>query len=147
MSDRLRRLERTPAPEPYAGGARRVAICDDRKEIRWSLRAALTTLPGLTVVAEAWDVPTCGEVVRASEPDLLVLDVNMPGGGVAATRLAKSIRGSTLIVAYSGRNEQRVREEMLGAGADEYVLKTGRIAPLLAAVTRLMNGPALVGGQ
>lgn len=76
-----------------------------------------------------------------------MLDVNIPGGGIQAAHLAKSIRGSILIVAYSGRGEPHVREEMLVAGADEYVLKTGRIGPLLAAVTRLMNGPALVGGQ
>ncbi|WP_420123659.1 response regulator [Nakamurella sp.] len=120
-----------------------VVLCDDRAEMRRSVRAALTTLPALDVVAEAWDVASCGEAVHDLRPDLVVLDVNIPGGGPAAARLVKSIRWATLIVAYSGRHEEHIRAEMLGAGAGEYVLKTGRVGPLLAAVTRLTSPPAL----
>lgn len=130
-------ISRRPGIPPSAGTARTVAVCDDRAEMRRSLRAALAMLPALDVVAEAWDVTTCGDVVRQLRPDLIVLDVNIPGGGASAARLVKSIRWATLIVAYSGRPERHVRAEMLGAGAGEYVLKTGRIGPLLAAVTRL----------
>ena len=123
------------------GPARTVVLCDDRAEMRRSVRSALSTLSTLDVVAEAWDVTSCGEAVHHLRPDLVVFDVNIPGGGVAAARLVKSIRRATLIVAYSGRHERHIREEMLGAGAGEYVLKTGRIGPLLAAVTRLTAPP------
>lgn len=133
-------------PRSDFGAGRRIAICDDRAEIRRSLRAALAMLPGLTIVAEAWDVRTCGEVVRTHRPDLVVLDVNIPGGGAAAAQLVKSIRWSTLIVAYSGRHETHVRDAMLGAGAGDSVVKTGRIGPLLEAVGRLIPHPGVTAG-
>lgn len=139
-----------PEPDPTgrseAAGGPRVVIVDDRAEIRRSLQAALAMLPGLAVVAEGWDVLTCGQIVREHRPDLVVLDVNIPGGGAAAARLVKSIRFSTRIVAYSGRHEPHVRASMLGAGAGEYVVKTGRIGPLLEAVSRLLAHPTTIAG-
>lgn len=126
---------------------RSVVICDDTAEIRRSLQAALAMLPGLVVAGEAWDVMTCGELVRRLSPDLVVLDVNIPGGGVSAARLVKSIRRSTLILAYSGRHETVVRDAMLAAGAAEFVLKTGRVRPLLDAVRRVAAVPATLPGQ
>lgn len=135
-----------PVGAPPTSVPRTAALCDDRAEIRRSLQVALSILPGLDIVAEAWDVASCGQVVQHLRPDLLVLDVNIPGGGPAAARLVKAIRWSTVIVAYSGRSEPHIREEMLDAGAGEYVLKTGRIGPLLAAITRLTSIPAPAHG-
>lgn len=139
--------EANRTPIPRGDDPTRVAICDDRAEIRRALQAALSILSNLAIVAEAWDVSTYGHVVHAHQPDLLVLDANIPGGGANAARLVKSIRRSTIIVAYSGRHEKHVRDEMLNAGAGEFVLKTGRIGPLLETIAHHTAPHALVAGQ
>lgn len=81
------------------------------------------------------DLDTCADQVRRHRPDLLILDVNIPGGGgLDAARSAKTISPGITIVAYSGRQEPAVVDAMLAAGSDNFVLKTGRIKPLLDAL-------------
>lgn len=124
-----------PDPAPLPGRPRSVVICDDRAQIRNSLRQVLGQCTDITLVGEAWDLDTCADQVRQHRPDLLILDVNIPGGGgIDAARSAKTISPGTMIVAYSGRQEQAVIDAMMSAGSDYFVLKTGRIKPLLDAL-------------
>lgn len=121
-----------PDPEPRAGGRRSVVICDDRAQIRRSLREILRRCADFALVGEAWDLDTCAAQVQRHQPDLLILDVNIPGGsGIDAARSARTMSPRTTIVAYSGRHEQAVVDAMRAAGSDYFVLKTGRIKPLL----------------
>lgn len=121
-----------------------VVICDDRAHIRQSLREVLGYDPALTLVGEAWDLSSCEAAVRQHGPDILILDVNIPGGGVAAAKTVKLISPGTRIVAFSGRYERSVAEAMLSAGSDVFVLKTGRIRPLLDALRSVRDTLACV---
>lgn len=115
---------------------RTVLICDDRKELRDAIAGLLAQLPTFIVVGYAIDGATCLEGVRARRPDILILDVNMPGGGPDVTVAAKNICPGLHIVVFSGQNDAIVRHGMLAAGADQYVLKTGRLSPLIQALHR-----------
>ena len=79
---------------------------------------------------------SCLEQVRTLRPDVLILDVSMPGGGPHVARAAKELNPGTHILVFSGRQDARVQEAMLAAGADQYVVKTGRLRPLLQALDR-----------
>ena len=58
----------------------------------------------------------------------------MPGGGPHVAAAAKSIDPRLHIVVFSGRADSTIAQAMLAAGADQYVLKTGRVQPLLKAM-------------
>lgn len=115
---------------------RTVLICDDRKELREAIGDLLAQLPAFTVVGYAVDGSTCLEGVRVRQPDILILDVNMPGGGPGVALAAKHIRPGLHIVVFSGQSDDIVRHGMLAAGADQFVLKTGRLSPLIQALRR-----------
>jgi DNA-binding NarL/FixJ family response regulator len=111
-----------------------IVICDDQPELRAAIVDILASKPKFLVVGHAEDGTTCLERVRETAPDLLILDVNMPGGGPHVAKGAKHIRPQLHIVVFSGREDAKIERAMLEAGADQYVLKTGRIGPLLHAL-------------
>ena len=112
----------------------RIVICDDQREVREAIADILTGNPRFTVVGHAYDGPSCLERVRQTRPDLLILDVNMPGGGPHVATAAKQIRSQLHIVVFSGREDGQIQQAMLDAGANECVLKTGRVRPLVLAL-------------
>lgn len=126
---------------------RTVLVCDDRKEMRDAIAGLLELLPDLKLVGSAADARSCASGVRAWRPDVLMLDVNIPGGGPELAREVKAINPTMHIVVFSGRDEPAVREQMLAAGADQYVVKTGRLSPLIQALRRAHDGPARDQGR
>lgn len=111
-----------------------VVVCDDRPEIRDAVRAVLAENPRFAVVGEAVDGTDCLAAVRLAAPDILILDVSMPGGGPDVARAVRKIRPTLHILVYSASPDVRVRQNMLDAGADQYVVKSGRVRPLLDAL-------------
>lgn len=111
-----------------------VVVCDDRPELRDAIRAVLAGNPGFTVVAEAADGSGCLEIIRRTRPDILILDVSMPGGGPGVARAIKAIAPNVHILVYTGRPDLRMWQDMLDAGADQYLVKTGRLRPLIDAL-------------
>jgi DNA-binding NarL/FixJ family response regulator len=115
---------------------RTVLICDDQDELREAIKVVLVDVPRFLVIGEAYDGLSCLDRVRELRPDVLILDVSMPGGGPHVARAAKELSPRTHILVFSGRQDARVQEAMLDAGADQYVVKTGRLRPLLQALDR-----------
>ena len=115
---------------------RTVLVCDDRPELRAAIGLVLAEVPRFAVVGEATDADSCLDRIRLDRPDVLILDVSMPGGGPQVAQLARQIHPTMHIVVFSGRQEPRVQKEMLTAGADQYVVKTGRLRPLMEALDR-----------
>lgn len=126
---------------------RTVLVCDDRREMREAITGILELLPDLKLVGCADDAASCIAGVHDWRPDVLMLDVNIPGGGPHLAREVKSIHPAMHIVVFSGRDEAMVREEMLAAGADQYVVKTGRLAPLMTALRRVGVGTSQLPAQ
>jgi DNA-binding NarL/FixJ family response regulator len=111
-----------------------VVICDDQPELRDAIRFTLEATAKFTVVADAGDARSCLVQVQGARPDLLILDVNIPGGGPHVAAAAKALQSNLHIVVFSGRVDPAIRHAMLAAGADQFVLKTGRVQPLLEAM-------------
>lgn len=121
----------------HGSGASRVFVCDDLPEIRDALSGALDHLPGFAKVGEAGDGMSCIRGVQRDCPDVLILDVGMPDSGPDLVRAVKSIAPDVRIVVFTAYDHDDVRESMLSAGADEYVVKTGRLRPLRDALLRV----------
>jgi DNA-binding NarL/FixJ family response regulator len=129
---------RPPAPMGSCpSGDRRVVtvvICDDQPAIRDAIRLTFAASPQFSIVADAWDAESCLNRVRETQPDLLILDVNIPCGGPHIATAAKQLHPRLHIVVFSGRADGAMEHAMLAAGADQYVLKTGRVRPLIQAM-------------
>jgi two-component system, NarL family, response regulator NreC len=128
--------EHTPPPANV-----RIVLADDHKVVRRGLHLLLNGERGFEVVAEAGDVETARRYVLGHHPDVLVLDLNMPGGSVleAIPELRKQ-SPDTQIVVLTMQEEPAFAREALGAGALAYVLKEAADTELVEAVRRAAVG-------
>lgn len=124
----------TSGPPLVAQRTRRIVVCDDQHDLREAIKLVLADVPRFRVVAEAADGPSGLDEIRLHRPDLILLDVNMPGGGPDLARAAKDASPTSHIVVFSGRDDAATRDAMLAAGADQYVVKSGRLRLLLEAL-------------
>jgi DNA-binding NarL/FixJ family response regulator len=101
----------------------RVAIVDDDARVRAALVELLGSEPGVEVVGTADDASSAVDLVAATEPDVVVLDVVMPGGGPAAAALICARHPATAVVALSANADAATRSRMADAGAVRFVAK------------------------
>lgn len=122
-------------------GAIRVVIADDHAVVRRGLRQVLDLEEGFEVVAEASDLEGARRYVRGHRPDVLVLDLNMPGGssldGIPEIRAECP---ETQIVVLTMQDEPAYARHALGAGALGYVLKESAESELVEAIRRAAEG-------
>jgi DNA-binding NarL/FixJ family response regulator len=126
-------------PEPL-----RVVIADDHPFYRQGL-AKLLTESGLDVVGEAADGVAAIEAVEQTAPDVVVMDLNMPGlSGVEATRqLSERIPSSRVLVLSVSAEEADVTDAIL-AGANGYVLKDAPVQEVVAGIRAAASGESLI---
>ena len=111
----------------------RVLIADDQPHVRSALLLLLRQEPDVTVVGEADDTEQALELVAGQQPDLVLLDWELPGrGGIATLARLQAARPGLLVIALSGRPE--ARRAALAAGVDVFVSKGEPPDQLLAAV-------------
>jgi two-component system response regulator NreC len=112
-----------------------VLLADDHAILRTGLRLLLEAEEGLSVVAEAGDVPTVMRKVRGHRPKVLILDLNMPGtSGLSAIPSIRQASPETRIVVLTMQNDPVFAREALSAGALGYVLKEAADTEVVAAV-------------
>jgi two-component system, NarL family, response regulator NreC len=116
----------------------RLVIADDHAVVRAGLRLLLEAEDGITVVAEAGEIDTAGRMVRAHRPDVLVLDLNMPGP--ASLPAIPELAQQTAIVVLTMQNDPAFAREALRSGALGYVLKEAADAELVGAVRAAADG-------
>lgn len=120
----------------------RVIIADDHAVVRDGIRMVLEREAGeFDVVAEAADVPSTVREVREHRPDLLTLDLTMPGGSSLAALPSCFVAHPTLAVAIlTMREDPEYARQALRAGARSYVLKEAEPAELLQAFRLAVAG-------
>jgi two-component system KDP operon response regulator KdpE len=122
----------------------KILVVDDEPQIRRTLRAALS--PWGYAVAEAASGEAALQVLPNEKPDLILLDLNMPGmGGLSTCRQIRE-RCDTPVIVLTVRSAERDKVEVLDAGADDYVTKPFSTPELLARIRanlRRMPGPPL----
>jgi two-component system response regulator NreC len=119
----------------------RVVIADDHAVVRSGLRMLIDAHEGLEVVAEAGDVPTAMQVIRAHRPEVAVLDLNMPGGSsLEAIPALRESTPETAIVVLTMQDDPAFAREALQGGALGFVLKEAADEELLEAVKLAARG-------
>jgi DNA-binding NarL/FixJ family response regulator len=122
-----------------------VLVVDDSELIRVGLVTVLESDPDLRVVAQGASGPESVRLAAEHQPDLVLMDVEMPGGGLEATReiVEGSTRTRVLILTMFDLDDYVV--EALRAGAAGFVLKTTGPADLIHAVKACAAGETVVG--
>src|SRR6202030_118458 len=109
-----------------------ILVADDEPQIRRVLRSTLSSHG--YVIIEAKTGEEAVEAVRKEKPDLVLLDVNMPGmGGIETCREIRRSSDAPIIM-LTVRNAERDKVQALDAGADDYVVKPFGIEELLARI-------------
>ena len=120
-----------------------IIIADDHEVVRKGLRSYLDTVKEFKVVAEASSGEETIELVKEHVPDLLLLDLIMPGmDGVETTRKVKTISPRTQVVVLTSYHEDEHVFPALKAGAISYILKDIRMEKLVEALNRAAQGEA-----
>ena len=119
----------------------RVILADDHTLVRAGIRALLEKLPGVEVVGEAGDGREALNLVKLHRPDVVLMDIAMPGlnGLEAAARMAKEFPDMRVIILSMHHNEEYVWRA-LKAGAAGYLLKKAATAELATALQRVAHG-------
>jgi len=119
----------------------RVYLADDHPVVRNGLRALLDAEPDLEVVGEAYDGEGAVRGAREHRPDVVVMDVSMPGvGGAAATERIRADCPAVRVVALTAHEDRGYLRRLLDAGAAGYVLKRSAAEDLVRAVRCVAAG-------
>lgn len=119
----------------------RVVLADDHPLVRAGVRKVLETLPAVTVVGEAGDGDEALRMLAELEPDLLVLDLNMPQrDGFAVLREARDAAPGVRILVLTMHASVEYVARAVREGADGYLLKDTAVQDLAAAIESVVGG-------
>jgi DNA-binding NarL/FixJ family response regulator len=119
----------------------RIAIFDDNKNIRESIRLLLKTVPGFEVVGSFSHVLDCVDDTRESTPDIVLMDIEMPGmSGIEAVKsIKKEFPHIQVLMQTVFEDDDRVFDSIC-AGASGYILKNFLNTKLIESITELQYG-------
>lgn len=124
----------------------RIVLADDHQVVRQGLRALLQSTPGFTVVAEASDGLRALEVVEQHHPDVLVVDLMMPGlNGLDVTMRVSKRTPKTHVVVLSMYSDEAYVVQALRNGAFAYVVKDAGAPVLVQAIKEAAAGRIYLG--
>jgi DNA-binding NarL/FixJ family response regulator len=120
-------------------------LADDHEVVRAGLRALVDSHPDLRVVGEAADGAAAVEQARLLKPDVLVMDLSMPGtDGAAATERIRQECPGVKVIALTAHDDRAHLTRLLQAGAAGYVLKRGAADELVRAIRNVAGGGTYV---
>ena len=126
--------------------ATRLVLADDHNVLRKALVSSLEARPEFVVIGEAADGDTALQQTLTLLPDVLLLDLNMPGrGGLDVLPEIRTRAPSVRVLVLTGREEEGYIVRALRAGAHGYILKATDESELVDAINKVMNGQLVLG--
>jgi DNA-binding NarL/FixJ family response regulator len=116
-------------------------LVDDHEMVRQGTAELLRRVPGFVIVGESSDGEHAVELARAKRPDVVVMDVHLPGlSGVEATRRIRESLPGVHVLVLSAYDDDYYVISLLRAGASGYLLKTAPINELVRAIQQVHAG-------
>lgn len=129
-------------------GLKTVLVVDDHDLIRLGICRLLTDVPNITVIGQASSGEEAISVVRELVPDIIFMDIRMPGiGGLEATQRILSRYPETKVIVVSAFNDEVYPAKLLKAGASGYITKNADTEDIKAAVQAVLSGNIYVSPQ
>jgi DNA-binding NarL/FixJ family response regulator len=128
---------------------KRVVLCDDHEIVREAIKARMADAEdGLRIVGEAGDGEEVVEKVVELEPDVAIVDVELPGrDGIEATKEILKARPQTKVIIFTAHAQPDLLSLALRAGASGYVLKSAPSEDIARAVHVVAGGGTFVGAE
>ncbi len=101
-----------------------VLIADDSALMQDRLKALLDTIPGISVVAQVGDVDSAEAAIQQLSPEVVIMDLRLPGNGLKALERIKAKPDSPIIIMFTAFSTSLHRQKCLALGADYFFDKT-----------------------
>ena len=125
-----------------------VLLVDDHELVRTGIRRLLEDFDDIEIMAEAENGEEAISLVRQNKPDVILMDVNMPGiGGLEATRKLLQIYNDMKIIAVTIHVEEPFPTRLLKAGAAGYLTKGCAVAEIVDAIRTVNKGKRFIGSD
>ncbi len=119
----------------------RILLVDDHAVLRAGLRSLLNAEPDMVVVGEAESGQQAIDMAQALHPDVVLMDVTMPGmNGIEATRCIKARQADIAVLALTMHDDASYLRDILEAGGSGYVLKEAASEELFSAIRAVYQG-------
>jgi DNA-binding NarL/FixJ family response regulator len=125
----------------------RVVVVDDHRLLREAIIELVNSEPGLEVVAEVGDARAAAEAVRQHAPDLVLLDLTLPGGGALGLVQQYHADGRPLTLIISMHERPEYVRSAIAAGARGYVFKASTHKHLIDAIQQVMSGETYIDAK
>lgn len=126
----------------------KVMLVDDHRLVRAGLKRVLAESPEMQIVAEASTGEEALELAPKCQPNIVLMDINMPGiGGLETTRRLKQRMPEVKVIAVSMHLEEPYPSRMLAAGANGYISKDSAADEVMAAIRRVSSGSNYVAAD
>ena len=123
----------------------RILLVDDHEVVRLGVRALIERQPDMEVVGEASTVAEAVSQAKQLAPDVVVLDIRLPGGnGMEACQQIKADRPETRVIMLTSYPDEQVLFDAIASGADGYVLKRIGSDDLIRALEQVGRGESLL---
>lgn len=130
-----------PPAAASAPGPRKIALVEDKEEIRNSLIRLLATFPGFRCVCACASGEDALKEIPQAQPDVVLMDIFLPRmSGIECTARLKGLMPNALILILTASDDEDMVFPALEAGADGYLLKQAEPTRLRAALLELLNG-------
>ena len=118
----------------------RIVLIDDHAILRSGVRLMLEQQPDLEVIGEAATVPEGIALAKNLEPDIVVLDLSIPGGGGAGIQAVRTAFENARVVVLTMHEEPAIVDEAIASGADGFVTKASAASDLVLAIRAVARG-------
>jgi len=125
-----------------------ILLVDDHELFRAGMRSILEQRPDIEIIAEAANGEDAVDAYRRMKPDLVMMDVNMPGiGGIEATRKIIRHRPDARVIAVTVLSDDPFPHQLLDAGASGYLSKGCPADELFDAIDQVMRGDHYISNE
>jgi DNA-binding NarL/FixJ family response regulator len=129
---------------PYS---RTVLVADDSPVVRSGLADVINASPGMAIIGLATSAESAIELAGSFRPDIALLDMNMPGGGIEAAAGIRLASAQTRMLAFSVRRDKDAVIAMLQAGASGYLLKGTRPPRIVSGIVQILRGRGVLSPE
>ena len=121
----------------------RILLAEDHQTVREGVKLLVNAQPDMEVVGEADDGEVTIKETERLDPDILIMDISMPGlNGLRATKRLRAMNSNVKILTLSRHTDDGYLQQLLAAGANGYVLKQSAPTNLINAIREVANGNA-----
>ena len=123
----------------------RILLADDHPLLREAMRSSIDQQEDMEVVGEAGDGDEAVRLSLEMEPDIVIMDIVMPGlNGIEASKRIKTTNPATAVLILTGYDDDRYVLGLLEAGAAGYLLKSARIRDVVEAIRTIRMGESVL---